>query len=72
LPLGRCRRQKRLVKRFSDDARHLRDSISGLRIKGHDDFGESAYRSAKIQTPALNFELSTKKFFSDKCVKGGL
>jgi hypothetical protein len=72
LPLGWCRRQKRLVKRFSDDARHLRDSISGLPIEGDDGFGESACRSAKIQTSALNFELSTKEFFSDQRIQGWL
>ena len=64
LLLGWCRGQKRLVQRFANDCGHLCHGISGVLIEWDDDFGKSARRSAKIQTSAIDLQLSTKEFFS--------
>jgi hypothetical protein len=38
-------------------------------IERDDDFGESACRSAKVQTSTIDFQLAAKEFFSYQCVK---
>ena len=53
LLLGWRRRQKRLVQCIPNNCGHLCDGISGVLIEWDDDFGESARRSAKIQTSIL-------------------
>ena len=72
LPLGRRCRQKRLIECLADDCRYLRDGISGVLIERDDEFGESTCRSAKIQTSAINFQLSAKELFSCQRIKGWL
>src|SRR5262249_17694358 len=72
LLLGWCRGQKRLVERFPNDCSHLCDGISAVPIEWDNDFGESACRSAKIQSSAIDLQLSMKEFFSYQRIESWL
>src|SRR5262249_8492097 len=72
LLLGWRRGQKRLVERFPDGCGPLCDGISGVLIEWDNDFGEFACRSAKVQSSAIDLQISMKEFFSYQRIESWL